>query len=73
MLPRAPECFFTPEDVELITKETGMDKTVIQDWAFSLRRRMDKNLLGDGVASIQEYLQASAESLAEKVYFVMMC
>ena len=73
MLPRAPEYFFTPEDVELITKETGMDKTVIQHWAFSLRWKMDKNLLGTGVASIQEYLQASAESLAEKVSFVMMC
>ena len=68
MLSRAPEYFFTSEDVELITKETGMDKTVIQHWAFSLRWKMDNNLLGTGVASIQEFLQASAESLAEKVF-----
>ena len=65
MLSRAPEYFFTPEDVELITKETGIDETMIHQWARSLRCRMDKNLLG---TSIEDYLQASAESLAEKVF-----
>jgi hypothetical protein len=68
MIPRVPEYFFTPEDVELITKETGIDENMIQHWARSLRCKMGKNLLGTGVASIQEYLQASAESLAEKVF-----
>ena len=65
MLSRAPEYFFTPEDVELITKETGIDENMIQHWGRSLRWRMDTNLLG---TSIKEYLQASAESLAEKVF-----
>ena len=69
MLPRAPSCFFTPEDVDLITKETEMDKSVIFQWATKLRFRMDNSLLGDGVASVEDFLQASAESLAEKVKF----
>ena len=65
MLPRVSECFFTQEDVKLITKETKMDNSVIQHWAYSLRWRMVINLLG---TSVQEYLKASAESLAEKVF-----
>ena len=71
MLPRAPPCFFTPEDVDLITKETEMDEAVIQHWARSLRWRTDNNLLGDGVTSVEDFLQTSAESLAEKVNFIV--
>ena len=67
MLPRAPDCVFTPEDVALITKETGMDTTVLQNWAKCLRWRMKNSPFGRGVTSIEDYLKASEEWLAEKV------
>jgi hypothetical protein len=66
MLPRAPACFFTSEDVELIKKETGIDKEPIQHWAANLRWRMSINKLPDGL-NVEEFLKASQESLDEKV------
>lgn len=66
MLPRAPACFFTPDDVELIVKETGKDKEHIQHWARQLRWKAGMNKL-PGSMSIEEFLKASAESLHEKV------
>ena len=66
MLPRAPDCYFTPGDVDLITKETGLDMLGVHNWAKCFRWRM-KTSFGHDVASIQEYLKASEESLVEKV------
>jgi hypothetical protein len=66
MLPRAPDYFFTPEDVELIEKETGKDTKVIQHWAANLRWKVSANMLPAGM-STEEFLKASPESLHEKV------
>jgi hypothetical protein len=68
MLPRAPACFYTPEDVELIRKETGKDKEVIEHWAYNLRWRMGINKLPNGM-DVEEFLKASEESLDGKVMF----
>jgi hypothetical protein len=54
MLPRAPTCFFTKEDVEIIMKETKLDKGVIEHWAYNLRWRMSINK----VPNILEFLKA---------------
>ncbi len=61
MLPRTPECFFAPEDVGLITKETGLDILGVQNWAKCLRWRVKslKTSFGHDVASIQDDLKAS--------------
>jgi predicted RNase H-like nuclease (RuvC/YqgF family) len=59
MLPRAPVCVFTPEDVELCVRETGHDKETIKNWEKCLRFRMFKK----SHAEIEEYLKASPESL----------
>ena len=67
MLPRAPDCYFTPEDVDLINHETGLEPAVILHWASNLRWRLKNNFLGVDMASVEAYLKASEESLAEKV------
>ena len=66
MLPRAPACFFTKEDVELIVKETGIEESRIQHWATNLRWRMSINGL-PGSMGVEEFLKTSSESLSEKV------
>ena len=66
MLPRAPGCVFTPEDVELCVQNTGHDKEVIQYWARQLRWKMNSNKLPGGL-DIEEYLRASPESISDKV------
>ena len=68
MLPRAPACFYTPEDVELIMTERKMDKTVILHYAANLRWKMNMNKLPPGM-NIDEFLKASPESLDGKVPF----
>jgi hypothetical protein len=68
MLPRAPACFYTPEDVEFIKKETGIEKEIIQHWAYNLRWKMGIDKLPDGM-DIVEFLKASPESLDGKVTF----
>ncbi len=72
MLPRAPGCVFTTEDVELCVKETGHDKETVQHWAANLRWKVSTNSL-PGRVSVEEYLKASPESLSDKVmcHFVM--
>jgi len=40
MLKRVPECLFTPEDVEQITEETGLNHAQIQCWGENLRYRL---------------------------------
>ena len=66
MLPRAPACVFTDDDVDSIIAETGMDKKCIQNWACCLRWRM--SIKGfPGSMSVEEFLQASDKSLLEKV------
>ncbi len=69
MLPRAPGCVFTTEDVELCVKETGHDQATIKNWEKCLRFRMSHK----SHAEIEEYLKASPESLSDKVMcqFVM--
>jgi hypothetical protein len=63
MLPRAPACVFTPEDVDLCVKKTGHDKPTIKNWEKCLRFRMSHK----SHAEIEEYLKASPESLEGKV------
>ena len=65
MLPRAPACFYTPEDVEVIKKETEKDKPTIKNWEKCLRFRMSSL----SPAEIEAYLKASPESLDGKVMF----
>jgi hypothetical protein len=67
MLARVPDCYFTPEDVALITKETDLEPAVILHWSSTLRWKGANNCLGRDVGSVEEYLKASVESLAEKV------
>ena len=70
MLPRAPDCYFTPEDVALINHETGLEPAVILHWACNLLENEELNnefKLGAGVASVEAYLKASEESLAQMV------
>ena len=67
MLPRAPDCYFTPEDVDLINHETGLEPAVTLHWACNLRWGSKNNGFGAGVASVEAYLKASEESLAENV------
>ena len=71
MLPRAPACFFTPEDVELIVKETRMEKGVVQHWAYNLRWKSANFNKLPGDMSIEEYLKASSESLDGKVMLLL--
>ena len=47
MLPRAPACYFTPEDVEKVMGETGLDKSSVTQWAEFLRWRVKSGLIGD--------------------------
>ena len=68
MLPRAPGCVFTPEDVDFIAKETELDKETILHWAANLRWRASTNAL-PGRMSVEEYLKASPESPEGKVIF----
>ena len=66
MLPRAPTYFFTAEDMELIMKETELDKAPILNWASNMRWKTSTNSLPGGL-NAEEYLQASPESLEDKV------
>ena len=36
MLPRAPACFFSDPDIQLITSETGLDASAVIHWAEKL-------------------------------------
>jgi hypothetical protein len=67
MLPRAPECVFSQEDIDLIAKETKLKPTVILHWGANLRWKNTHNWLGRAVASVEDYLKASEESLAAQV------
>jgi hypothetical protein len=40
MLPRAPDCLFTVEDVFFIVSQTGLDEAQIQQWAKHFRSRV---------------------------------
>ena len=65
MLPRAPACFYTPEDVELCMKQTEKEMSVIKNWEKCLRFRLGRL----SPSEIEEYLRASQESLDGKVPF----
>ena len=64
MLPRAPDCYFTPEDVDLINRETGLEPDVILHWASNLRWRKADNFLGSSVASVEDYLKPLVEKVS---------
>ncbi len=66
MLPRAPAYFYTPEDVNLIMKETELEKGAILNWASNMRWKASINSLAGGM-SVEEFLKASPESLDNKV------
>lgn len=42
MLPRLPGCFFTPEDIGIVLKETGLDIAQIEQWAKNFRIRLPR-------------------------------
>ena len=68
MLPRAPACFYTPEDVELSVRETGKKKEDVQHWARQLRWKASIDKLPNRMG-ILDFLNASPESLDGKVPF----
>lgn len=49
MLPRGPDYFFKPEDIEFIKTETGKEKGDIQYWARQFRWKMGINKLPGGL------------------------
>lgn len=55
MLPRAPACYFTDEDVELLAGQTHLDRTAILHWAENLRWKSGNGLLVD----VGAFLRAS--------------
>jgi hypothetical protein len=63
MIPRAPACFFSPDDMELCINQTKNDKPAIKNWEKCLRFRMSHR----SPTEIEEYLKASPESLDGKV------
>ena len=40
MLPRAPACFFTKEDVDMLEEETGLKRKQIEQWEQNFRYRI---------------------------------
>ena len=42
MLPRLPECYFTPEDVVKVQAETGLSQAQIEKWADNFRFRLPR-------------------------------
>ena len=67
LLPRAPNYFYKPEDVQHIMQLTEKDESAIKDWAANRRWRASINKLPGGM-SMEEYLKASPESLSEQVW-----
>ena len=65
MLPRAPDCHYTQEDIELCMQQTGHDKPTIKNWEKCLRFKF--RMSHKSHAEIEEYLKASPESLDGKV------
>ena len=39
MLPRAPACFFTEEDIDKLERETGLNRKQIEQWEQNFRYR----------------------------------
>jgi hypothetical protein len=39
MLPRAPACYFTKEDVDMLEAETGLTRKQIEQWEQHFRSR----------------------------------
>ena len=39
MLQRVPDCCFLPEDVELITRQTGLSAAQVERWGMNIRFR----------------------------------
>ena len=70
MLPRVPACFYTPEDLDLIMKETGMEKGTILHWAANLRWRAGINQLSGSMGlGVEEFLKTSPDVVTEKVIY----
>ncbi len=68
MISRAPDFFFTQDDVDLIMKTTGMKQDQILQWACQLRWKIKSgNIPGD--MSVDQYLKASSSFLEQKVRF----
>ena len=61
MLPRAPACFFTPEDIALLMEETGLEQSDIIQWADILRSKIQNNLIPD----LQAFLKSSDKTYSE--------
>jgi hypothetical protein len=57
MLPRAGSCFFTPEDVEQVVEETGLDSATVLHWADNLRWKSKNGMLAD----VGAFLRSSDE------------
>lgn len=72
MLPRGPDYFYKPEDIEFIMKESKHEKEHIQHWARQLRWKASINKL-PGSMNMEEFLKAPQESLDEKVVYPFAC
>ena len=55
MLPRVPACYFTPEDVEKVMGETGLDKSSVTQWAEFLRWRIKS----DKIENLDGFLRST--------------
>lgn len=66
MLQRAPDYLYSPEDIQLIMKETAIKKEDIQYWARQFRWKMSINKI-PGNMNAEEYLKSSTYSVSDKV------
>jgi hypothetical protein len=44
MLPRAPACYFTKEDVDMLAAATGLTRVQIEQWEQNFRSRVPEEL-----------------------------
>ena len=54
MRPRVPGCVFAAEDVEMVEKETGLNRAQILEWAHNLRCRIPINQREDYFRTIND-------------------
>lgn len=69
MLPRAGSCFFTPEDVEQVVEETGLDRSSVTQWAEFLRWRVKNGMIAD----VEAFLRSSSDSAPSQGVFLKRC
>lgn len=60
MLPRIGSCFFTPEDVERVVEETGLERSSVIQWADFLRWRVKNGKIPD----VEAFLKLPPEEVS---------